>query len=61
MMVRAYYNRLLLGTITYEAIPTRYQKQVKELAIADVESGKMSYISYEQMFHEEYPRKSSEE
>lgn len=53
-MAKIYYNRLLIGTITFDAIPARYQNSVKDLAKADVEKGKLSVIEYELMFHEPF-------
>ena len=54
MMAKIYYNRLLLGTITFDVIPAKYQAKVKELGRADVESGKLTQDEYEQLFKEPY-------
>lgn len=53
-MAKIYYNRLLIGTITFDAIPARYQEAVKDLAKADVKKGKLSVLEYELLFHEDY-------
>lgn len=53
-MAKVYYNRLLLGTITYDAIPSKYQMQVLSLGRADVQAGKMSVEQFEQLFKQPY-------
>ena len=54
-MTRAkiYYNKLLVGCLdgsyTYEDVPDRYKLQVKALADADLESGKLPQWQYDMM------------
>lgn len=55
MMAKIYYNRLLIGTITFDAIPEKLQAKVKEFGLADVASGKLPVEEYELLFKEEYP------
>ena len=55
LMAKVYFNRLVLGTITYDAIPTKYQAQVKAYGIQWVKDGRMSVEEYEMLFKEEYP------
>ena len=55
MMAKVYYNRLLLGTITYDAIPEKLRTQVKAYGVADVKAGKLPVEEYEMLFKEEYP------
>lgn len=54
MMAKIYYNRLLLGTITFDVIPAKYQDAVRELAKADVKKGKLTVAEYEQLLKEPY-------
>lgn len=49
-MSKVYYNRLLLGTITFDAIPERYQEAVIEYGKADVKKGKLPVEEFEQLF-----------
>lgn len=53
-MAKVYYNRLLLGTITFDAIQPKYQDAVRELGRADVAKGKLLVEEYEQLFKEPY-------
>lgn len=53
-MAKVYYNRLLLGTITFDAINPKYQDAVKELGLADVAKGKLTIEEFEMLFKEEY-------
>lgn len=55
MMAKVYYNRLLVGTITFDAIPASLRSKVKEYGIADVKAGKLPVEEYEMLFKEEYP------
>lgn len=55
MMAKVYYNRLLLGTITFDAIPATRQSKAKEYGIADVKAGRLPVDEYEMLFKEEYP------
>ena len=54
MMAKIYFNRLLVGSITYDAIPEKYQGQVKQYGIEYVEEGRLSVEEYEMLFKEEY-------
>lgn len=55
MMAKIYFNRLILGTITFDAIPAKYQEAVKSYGKEWVASGRMSVEEYEMLFKEEYP------
>ena len=33
MMAKVYFNRLIVGTITFDAIPEKYQSKVREYGI----------------------------
>lgn len=50
MMAKIYYNRLLVGTITFDAIPERYQAQVIAYGKADVVKGKLTEEQFEMLF-----------
>lgn len=57
-MEHIWYNRLLVGTATFSAIPDderHYREKVKALGIADVKRGAMPIDQYEMIFKEEYP------
>ena len=55
MMAKIYFNRLLVGTITFDTIPAKYQDAVRAYGIQYVKDGKMSAEEYEQLFKEAYP------
>lgn len=55
MMAKIYFNRLLLGTITFDAIPAKYQTKVKEYGVEWVKAGRMTQDEYEMLYKEEYP------
>lgn len=55
MMAKIYFNRLLVGTITFDAIPAKYQDAVRQYGIDYVKAGKMSVDEYEMLYKEEYP------
>ncbi len=55
MMSKIYFNRLVLGRITFDAIPAKYQDAVRQYGIEYVRNGKMSVEEYEMLFKEEYP------
>lgn len=57
MMAKVYFNRLIVGTITFDAIPERYQDKVKEYGIDYVKKGKLPVEEYEMLYKEEYPDK----
>lgn len=56
MMAKVYFNRLVVGTITFDAIPSKYQDKVREYGIEYVKNGKMTVDEYEMMFKEDYPQ-----
>ncbi len=55
MMAKIYFNRLVLGTITFDAIPEKYQDKVREYGIEWVKNGRMTVEEYEMLYKEEYP------
>lgn len=55
MMAKVYFNRLIIGTITFDAIPEKHQEKVKGYGIEYVKKGKLSVEEYEMLFKEEYP------
>lgn len=54
MMAKVYYNRLFLGSILFDTIPSKYQAQVKQIGREQVQTGNLSKAEYEQMFKEPY-------
>ena len=54
MMAKIYFNRMLVGTITFDAIKPKYQNEVREYGIEYVKEGKLSVEEYEMLFKEEY-------
>lgn len=52
-MAKIYFNRLLVGTITFDAIPKKYQSDVKAYGREWVSEGRMSAEEYEMLFKEE--------
>lgn len=55
MMAKVYFNRLIVGTITFDAIPSKYQPAVREYGVEWVKAGKMTVEEYEMLYKEEYP------
>lgn len=55
MMAKVYFNRLIIGTITFDAIPEKHQEKVKGYGIEYVKKGKLSVEEYEMLYKEEYP------
>lgn len=55
MMAKVFFNRLIVGTITYDAIPEKYQDKVREYGIEYVKKGKLPIEEYEMLYKEEYP------
>ena len=53
-MAKIYFNRLLVGSITYDAIPEKYKGQVKQYCNEYVKEGKLPVKEYEMLFKEEY-------
>ena len=54
MMAKVYFNRLIVGTITFDAIPEKYQDKVREYGIDYVKKGKLPVEEYEMLYKEEY-------
>lgn len=54
MMAKIYFNRLLVGTITFDAIPSKYQDAVKGYGKEWVADGNLTVDEYEMLFKEEY-------
>lgn len=55
MMAKVFFNRLIVGTITYDAIPEKYQDKVREYGVEYVKKGKLPVEEYEMLYKEEYP------
>ena len=53
-MAKVYFNRLIIGTITFDAVPEKYQQKVREYGIEYVQNGKMTAEEYEMLYKEEY-------
>lgn len=53
-MAKVYYNRMLLGTSTFDAVNPKYQDAVMELGKADVRKGRLTKEQYEMLFKVEY-------
>ena len=56
-MAKVYFNRLIIGTITFDAIPEKYREKVKGYGIEYVKKGKLSVEEYEMLYKEEYTEK----
>ena len=54
-MAKIYFNRMLVGTIIFDAINPKYQNEVRDYGIEYVKAGKMSKEDYEMLYKEEYP------
>ena len=54
MMAKIYFNRLIIGTITFDAINERYQNAVREYGKDWVKKGKLTIEEYELLYKEEY-------
>ena len=54
MMAKVYFNRLIVGTITFDAIPEKYQDKVREYGREYVKKGKLPVEEYEMLYKEEY-------
>lgn len=54
MMAKIYFNRLIVGTITFDAIPPKYQNDVRNYGREWVREGRMSVEEYEMLFKEDY-------
>jgi len=55
MMAKVYFNRLIIGTITFDAVPEKYQEKVIGYGIEYVKKGKLFVEEYEMLYKEEYP------
>lgn len=53
-MAKVYFNRLMVGTITFNAIREKYQDKVREYGIEYVKKGKLPIEEYEMLYKEEY-------
>lgn len=53
-IARSFYNRLLIGTITFDAIRPEYQNLVRDMGKEDVKSGKLLVVEYEMLYKEPY-------
>ena len=56
MMAKIYFNRLFLGTITFDAIPDSQKQKVREYGKEYVEKGKMTVEEYEMLYKEPYEK-----
>lgn len=54
MMAKIYFNRLIVGTITFDAIPPKYQPTVKAYGREWVKEGRMTAEEFEMLYKEEY-------
>lgn len=54
-MAKVYFNRLIVGTITFDAVSEKYQDKVREYGREYVKKGKLSVEEYEMLYKEEYP------
>ena len=54
-MAKIYFNRMLVGTIIFDAINSKYKNEVREYGIEYVKAGKLSKEEYEMLYKEEYP------
>lgn len=53
-MAEVYYQRLLMGKITFDKIPSRYKDTVKSYGKRDVQNGVITKELYEELFNEPY-------
>lgn len=58
MMAKIFFNRLLVGTITFDAVPEKYQEAVRQYGIQWVQAGKLSIEEYEMLYKEPYPEEA---
>lgn len=56
MMAKVFFNRLIIGTITFDAIPEKFQEKVKGYGIEYTKKGKLPVEEYEMLYKEEYPK-----
>ena len=50
MMAKIYFNRMLVGTIIFDAIKPKYQNEVREYGMEYVKAGKLSEEDYEMLY-----------
>ena len=55
MMAKIYFNRLVIGTITFDAVPEKYQAAVRGYGIQWVRDGRLTVEEYEMLYKEPYP------
>ncbi len=55
MMAKIWFNRLLVGSATWDSVPLKYADAVRGYGIEYVKQGKMSVEEYEMIFKEDYP------
>ena len=54
MMAKIYFNRLLIGTITFDAVPAKYQDAARAYGCQWVADGRLTIEEYEMLFKEAY-------
>ena len=54
MMAKIYFNRLIIGTITFDAIPAKFQDAVRAYGRQWVADGRLTIEEYEMLFKEAY-------
>ena len=60
-MAKIYFNRLVIGTITFDAVPAKYQDAVRGYGIQWVQEGRMTVEEYEMLYKEPFPSDGGEE
>ena len=58
-MAKIYFNRMLVGTIIFDAINPKYQNEVREYGIEYVKAGKMSKEDYEMLIRKNIQKHNS--
>lgn len=54
MMAKIYFNRLVIGTITFDAIKPQFQDAVRGYGRQWVADGRLTIEEYEMLFKEAY-------
>ena len=54
MMAKIYFNRLIIGTITFDAIPAKFQDAVRGYGRQWVADKRLTVEEYEMLFKEAY-------
>lgn len=49
-MAKIYFNRVVLGSITFDKVPAKYQDAVMEIAKEYVAAGKMTEKEFNRLF-----------